>query len=197
MVGETRPTHETANNVIIVLRNITILRQRYRSLPQAGIVSENRNRFRRVCCSSPCEPRRIKSKVRKREQRLRGRAQNCREQTHSEVELQAARTKWEQGRGGANSVGLAAKSIGLRTLHRASVRHALAAAEGFGSLPWRGVSLRIGKGWAYRARKHAVAKSWMIRLRADLASGRKFIWLPCGRSGAGCGPFVRGSERGC
>src|SRR5246127_4131178 len=34
-VGETRPTHETANNAITALRNITILRQRYRSLPQA------------------------------------------------------------------------------------------------------------------------------------------------------------------
>jgi hypothetical protein len=35
MVGETRPTHEIANNAITVLRNITILRQRYRSLPRA------------------------------------------------------------------------------------------------------------------------------------------------------------------
>jgi hypothetical protein len=34
MVGETRPKHETANNAITVLRNITILRQRYRPYPK-------------------------------------------------------------------------------------------------------------------------------------------------------------------
>jgi hypothetical protein len=51
--------------------------------------------------------------------------------------------------------------------------------------------------WPHRARKDAVTESWMIRLRADLASGRKFVWLPCGWSGAGCGPFVQGSERWC
>jgi hypothetical protein len=32
MVGETKPTEATANNAIIVLRNITILHQKARSL---------------------------------------------------------------------------------------------------------------------------------------------------------------------
>src|SRR4029077_13646055 len=39
---------------------------------QVAIVSKNRYRFRRVCCSSLCERCQTKSKVRKREQRLRG-----------------------------------------------------------------------------------------------------------------------------
>src|SRR5246127_5655629 len=38
---------------------------------QVAIVSENRYRFRRVCCSSLCERCQTKSKVRKREQRQR------------------------------------------------------------------------------------------------------------------------------
>ena len=77
----------------------------------------------------------------------------------SEAGLQAARIKWVQGRGGANSVGLTAKSIGLRTLPRASVRHALVAAEGFGSFHGAIGPSVSGKGGAHRARKDAVAES--------------------------------------
>src|SRR6266700_6440753 len=48
IVGAARPTDATANNAITVLRNITILRLRYRSQPrhvlQLAIVSENRYR---------------------------------------------------------------------------------------------------------------------------------------------------------
>ena len=73
------------------------------------------------------------------------------------------------------------KSIGLRALPRASVRHSLVAAEGFGSFHGAVGPSVSGKGGPHRARKDAVTEFWMIRLRADLASGlRKFIWLPCG-----------------
>src|SRR5712675_569678 len=37
IVGETRPMDATANNAITVLRNITILRQRYRSQPRTAL----------------------------------------------------------------------------------------------------------------------------------------------------------------
>jgi hypothetical protein len=49
MVGAARPTDATANNAIIVLRNIAILRQRYRSQPrhesQVAIAPEKRYGF--------------------------------------------------------------------------------------------------------------------------------------------------------
>ena len=54
---------------------------------------------------------------------------------------------------------------------------ALVAANGFGSFGGAVGPSVSGKGWAHRAQKDAVAESWTIRLRADLASGRKFIWL--------------------
>src|ERR1700756_4159565 len=44
---------------------------------QVAIVPKNRYRFRRVCCSSLCERCQTKSKVRKREQRLRGGDASC------------------------------------------------------------------------------------------------------------------------
>jgi hypothetical protein len=44
-------------------------------------------------------------------------------------------------------------------------------AEGFGSFHGAVGPSVSGKGWAHRARRDAVAESWMIRLRADLASG--------------------------
>jgi hypothetical protein len=59
-------------------------------------------------------------------------------------------------------------------------RHALVAAEGFRSFHGAVGPSVSGKGGPHRARKDAVTESWMIRLRADLASGRKFVWLPCG-----------------
>jgi hypothetical protein len=55
----------TANNAITVLRNMTILRQRYFAPNQdrafdMGIVLENRYPLRRVSCSTLREPRLIK-----------------------------------------------------------------------------------------------------------------------------------------
>jgi hypothetical protein len=44
---------------------------------QVAIVAENRYRFRQVCCSSLCERFQTKSKVRKREQRLRRGDASC------------------------------------------------------------------------------------------------------------------------
>ena len=61
----------TANNAITVLRNITILRQRYiapnqdRAL-EVGIVLENRYQLRRVRYSTLREPRLIKFKFSER-----------------------------------------------------------------------------------------------------------------------------------
>src|SRR5258705_11803768 len=70
IVGETRPMDATANNAITVLRNITILRQRYRSQPElaleVGIVLENRYQLRRVRYSTLSEPRLIKFKFSER-----------------------------------------------------------------------------------------------------------------------------------
>src|SRR6267154_2324431 len=65
IVGETRPIDATANNAITVLRNMTILRQRYFAPNQdrafdVGIVLENRYPLRRVSCSTLREPRLIK-----------------------------------------------------------------------------------------------------------------------------------------
>ena len=52
IVGETRPMDATANNAITVLRNITILRQRYIApnpdrVSEVGMISENRYQLRR------------------------------------------------------------------------------------------------------------------------------------------------------
>src|SRR6266481_5916991 len=71
IVGETRPMDATANNAITVLRNITILRQRYIAPNQdwaleVGIVLENRYQLRRVRYSTLREPRLIKFKFSKR-----------------------------------------------------------------------------------------------------------------------------------
>src|SRR5712672_2398316 len=68
IVGETRPMDATANNAITVLRNITILRQRYIAPNQdwaleVGIVLETRYQLRRVRYSTLCEPRLIKFKA--------------------------------------------------------------------------------------------------------------------------------------
>ena len=53
---------------------------------------------------------------------------------------------------------------------------ALVAAEGFGSFHGAVGPSVSGKGWAHRARKDAVTKFWMIRLRADLASGLRKLY---------------------
>jgi hypothetical protein len=61
----------TANNAITVLRNMTILRQRYFAPNQdrafdVGIISENRYQLRRVRYSTLREPRLIKFKFSER-----------------------------------------------------------------------------------------------------------------------------------
>src|SRR5713226_9429826 len=71
IVGETRPMDATANNAITVLRNITILRQRYIAPNQdwaleVGIVLKNRYQLRRVRYSTLREPRLIKFKFSER-----------------------------------------------------------------------------------------------------------------------------------
>src|SRR5258705_4668459 len=71
IVGETRPMDATANNAIIVLRNMTILRQRYFAPNQdrafeVGIILENRYELRRVSYSTLREPRLIKLKFSER-----------------------------------------------------------------------------------------------------------------------------------
>src|SRR5882757_6825673 len=71
IVGEAMPTDATANNAITVLRNITILRQRYIAPKQdgaleLGIVLENRYQLRRVRYSTLREPRLIKFKFSER-----------------------------------------------------------------------------------------------------------------------------------
>src|SRR5450631_3042278 len=71
IVGETRPMDATANNAITVLRNITILRQRYIAPNQdwaleVGIVLKNRYQLRRVRYSTLREPRLIKLKFSER-----------------------------------------------------------------------------------------------------------------------------------
>src|SRR3984893_13045781 len=71
IVGETRPMDATANNAITVLRNITILRQRYIApnhdwALEVGIVLKNRYQLRRVRYSTLREPRLIKFKFSER-----------------------------------------------------------------------------------------------------------------------------------
>src|SRR5229473_2360480 len=71
IVGETRPMDANANNAITVLRNITILRQRYIALNQdwaleVGIVLKNRYQLRRVRYSTLREPRLTKFKFSER-----------------------------------------------------------------------------------------------------------------------------------
>src|SRR5258708_11679358 len=70
IVGAARPTDATANNAIIVLRNIIILRQRFRSQPrhasQVVIVADKRYWLRHHHCSTLRESGLIKFKFRER-----------------------------------------------------------------------------------------------------------------------------------
>src|SRR4030081_3459666 len=71
IVGDTRPIDATANNAIIVLRNITILRHRFIAPNQdlaleVGIVLENRYQLRRLRYSTLREPRLTKFKFSER-----------------------------------------------------------------------------------------------------------------------------------
>src|SRR5882757_10017650 len=71
IVGDTRPMDATANNAIIVLRNIAILRHRFIAPNQGraldiGIVLENRYQLRRLRYSTLREPHLIKFKFSER-----------------------------------------------------------------------------------------------------------------------------------